>query len=90
MTIGKRLRELRQSRGYSLRELSIKTGGCCEKAYLSGIENGKVNPPSPRVIRKLAKALCHDVRELLLMAYIEKAPEEIRRQVRKALAISAA
>jgi len=90
MTFGKRLRELRHLRGYSLKELSIRTGRCCEKAYLSGIENGKVNPPSPRVIRKLAKALGHDVRELLLMAYIEKAPEEIRGVVRKRLAISAA
>lgn len=54
-----------------------------ERGYLSDIETGRVNPPSPNVVRGLALALDHDVRKLLLRATVEKAPPEIQSELRK-------
>ncbi len=82
-TFGERLRDLRHASGLSLGRLGRKIGR--GKGYLSGIENGKVNPPSPKVIRKLAEALDHDVKELMMVAYVEKAPREIRKELEEAL-----
>lgn len=82
-TFGERLRSLRHASGLSLGQLGRKIHR--GKGYLSGIENGKVNPPSPKVIRKLAEALSHDVKELMMVAYVEKAPKEIRKDLEEAL-----
>ncbi len=80
MTLGQRLRELRKSRGLSLRELASRvTVGF---TYLSKIENHKLEEghgPSEKLIHMLAVELDGDEEELLLLA--EKVPEPIRRRV---------
>lgn len=82
-TFGKFLRELRVAKEMSLTELAHKAG--VEKGYLSGVENRKVNPPSAKVVRVLAKVLRHDVKDLLMRAYIEKAPKEIQEDLARAV-----
>ena len=72
----------------SLTELARKSN--VEKGYLSGVENEKVNPPSAKVVRLLAKALRHDPKDLLMRAYIEKAPKEIHDDLVRAIFAGAA
>ncbi len=74
------LREARTQGGLTLEALARKAG--TEKGYLSGIERRKVNPPSPRITRKLARTLGLDVQEFLVHAFVEKAPMEIREIMR--------
>ena len=48
------------------------------KGYVSGIENGKVNPPSVKFIKKFARIFQHDEKLMVRMAYVDKAPKAIR------------
>jgi transcriptional regulator with XRE-family HTH domain len=48
------------------------------KGYISGIETGKVRPPSVKVIQKYARALDQDAKHLVRIAWVDKAPELIR------------
>lgn len=58
------------------------------KGYVSGIEHRKVNPPSPKIVKKLAKVLGLDYIELLVLAEIEKVAEGVREIFREgALAV---
>jgi len=57
-----------------------------QKGYISGIENGTVNPPSLKVTKRLAKALKLNVDSMLFHAVIEKAPAEIQQALREKLA----
>jgi transcriptional regulator with XRE-family HTH domain len=45
------------------------------KGYISGICSRKLNPPSPKMIRRICKALDLDVNEMLARAAFEKLPE---------------
>ena len=66
---GDRVRELRKSKGYSLRELAPKVG--VGFTYLSKIETGKLDfgeSPSASLIHRLADALDADEDELMLAA----------------------
>lgn len=87
-SFGKFLRELRVEKEMSLTDLARKAG--VEKGYLSGVENEKVNPPSAKVVRVLARILRHDLKDLLMRAYIEKAPKEIQEDLARALFETAA
>ena len=49
-----------------------------EKGYISMITRGYCAPPSAKMVRKMAKVFETDVEDLLLRAWIDKAPEEIR------------
>jgi transcriptional regulator with XRE-family HTH domain len=60
----------------TLETLAKKTES--HKGYYSGIECGSLMPPSPKVIRRLAKVFGEDVKTLLLMSWVEKAPEELK------------
>jgi transcriptional regulator with XRE-family HTH domain len=51
-TLGKRLREVRQSRGLSLREAATRAG--VNHGYLSQLEHGEVAEPSPSMLHKVA------------------------------------
>lgn len=51
--LGDELRRLRMLKGTSLREVEKSTG--ISNAYLSQLENGKTENPSPRVLHKLAE-----------------------------------
>lgn len=86
MTFGETVRRLRKRRGLTLQRLASMTG--LRKGYLSNIENRKVNPPSPRATRRIAKALGADARRMLLQAHVEKAPPEIRRALARAAGLN--
>ena len=79
MTFGERLRELRQAKRLTLRDLAAKVG--VGFTYLSKIENHKLEEghgPSEKLIHKLAAELDASEEELLLLA--EKVPEPIRKR----------
>jgi transcriptional regulator with XRE-family HTH domain len=78
---GKRIRELRKGRGdghISLRDLAQRVG--IDFTYLSKIENGKVSPPSNKVIEKLSRELGTDLEELLALA-AKVSQEDLREAV---------
>ena len=58
---GKRIRELRQARGWSQEELSFKAG--VHRTYLGGIERGERNP-ALKNIASIADALGVNLSEL--------------------------
>jgi transcriptional regulator with XRE-family HTH domain len=79
MTLGERIRELRQAKKLTLRELAAKVG--VGFTYISKIENHKLEEghnPSEKLIHKLATELDGDAEELVLLA--EKVPEPIRKR----------
>ena len=74
MNFGKRLRELRKARKYTLRVLADKIG--VDFSYLSKIENGRLpHTPSAETVRAIATALDADPIELLRIA--DKLPPEL-------------
>jgi transcriptional regulator with XRE-family HTH domain len=77
------VKNARANKGLTLQKLADKLG--TKKGYCSGIENRKVNPPSPKITKKMAKVLGLDETELLVYGYIEKAPADIQDFVRKSL-----
>lgn len=79
---GERIRELRNAKGYSLRQLAPIVG--VGFSYLSKVENGRLDfdgSPSESLIHRLADALDADEDELLLLA--DKVPESIRNRMRQ-------
>jgi transcriptional regulator with XRE-family HTH domain len=80
MTFGSRIRELRQAKSLTLRDVAKKVK--VTFTYLSKIENQKLSFgefPSDELIVKLARALDADPDELLILA--EKIPDVIRKRV---------
>ncbi|EGS9999210.1 helix-turn-helix transcriptional regulator [Clostridium perfringens] len=55
MSIGKNLREIRRTKGFTMKELSNKSG--VSQSYISDLENEKNNKPSIDILIKLANAL---------------------------------
>lgn len=80
---GEVVRSLRRERGLTLEVVADKIGS--HKGYISGIENGKVSPPSVRLIRKLAKTLGADEKRLVRIAWVDKAPKLIRDDAKRFL-----
>jgi len=80
---GKELKALRLSMELSQEALGRKAG--TQKGYICGIELGTVNPPSVKVVIRLSKALGVDPKEMLKLAWVDKAPELIREDVEIAL-----
>jgi transcriptional regulator with XRE-family HTH domain len=80
MTFGSRIRELRQAKSLTLRDVAKKVK--VTFTYLSKIENQKLSFgefPSDELIVKLARALDADADELLILA--KKIPDAIRKRV---------
>jgi transcriptional regulator with XRE-family HTH domain len=80
MTFGERIRQLRQERGLTLRDLAPLVG--VGFTYLCKVENGRLDfgdYPSDALIHRLADALEADEEELLMLA--ERVPDRIRRRV---------
>lgn len=73
---GELLRRLRRERGYSLKTVARKL--LTQKGYLSGIENGRVNPPSAKLVKRISQLYDQDERMLLRLAWADKAPTLIR------------
>lgn len=78
------VKRLRKEKGLTLENVASKIGS--HKGYVSGIESGKVNPPSVKLIRKFAKLFGQDERRLVLLAWVDKAPEIIKPLVEPLLA----
>lgn len=76
---GNLLRRLRHEKHHTLDQLAKACG--THKGYISGIEKGKINPPSARVIRKFAEVLGFDQKTMLKLGFLEKAPMEIREEL---------
>src|SRR5712692_10915119 len=57
------LKELRKSRGLSLKQVETKAG--VSNAYLSQLERGLRKPPHPEILQRLAKAYEVPVQDLL-------------------------
>jgi len=70
------IRSLRKAKGFTQQYVADRVG--VMKGYISSLEHSKVNPPAPDKVRKLAKVLGIDKVKLLLIAYVDKAPQEIR------------
>lgn len=75
---GDLMKRLRKERLMTLEAVAKKIGS--HKGYVSGIENGKVNPPSVKITRKFAKLYDQDERILVRMAWADKAPPLIREE----------
>jgi len=73
---GELMRRLRRERGFSLKTVARKLS--TQKGYLSGIENGKVNPPSAKLVKRISQLYQQDERMLLRLAWADKAPTLIR------------
>jgi len=52
--LGVVLADLRRAKGLSLREVEAATGRAVSNAYLSQLENGKIQKPSPNVLHSLS------------------------------------
>jgi transcriptional regulator with XRE-family HTH domain len=81
---GDLVKKLRKEKGLTLDRVARKIGS--QKGYVSGIENGKVNPPSVKIIRKFAHLFGQDVKKLVWMAWADKAPKMIREEARRLVA----
>lgn len=69
--IGDRLRELRESNGWSLREVATKAG--VNHGYLSQLERGDVSQPAPAMLHKLSEGYDEPFGVLMRWAgYIEE------------------
>lgn len=82
MTFGSKIRELRQAKQLTLRDLADRVG--VGFTYLSKIENHKLEEghgPSEKLIHKLAMELDGNEDELLLLA--DKVPEVIRQRIKE-------
>ncbi len=72
-SLGPYLASLRASKRMTLREVEEATGKEVSNAYLSQLENGKINKPSPHILHSLAEAYGVDYSILMERAgYIVK------------------
>lgn len=72
MNIGKKLREIRRSKGFTMKELSNKSK--VSQSYISDLENEKNNKPSIDILNKLAKALEVPLTKLLEVEIYDELP----------------
>jgi transcriptional regulator with XRE-family HTH domain len=72
---GSLIKDLRKQHGMTLERVAKRIGS--HKGYVSGIENDKVNPPSVKLILKLAKLFGQDPKPLVRLAWVDKAPTMI-------------
>jgi len=80
---GDLVKRLRQERGMTLEAVAKKIGS--HKGYVSGIENGKVSPPSVKMIVKFAKVFGQDPRTMARLAWVDKAPAILREDAERFL-----
>ncbi len=80
---GTMVRRLRLEKGLTLDELAGRLGSY--KSYVWQIEAGRVNPPSVKFIHRYARLFRCDPKELVRLAYLDKAPDLIRDELRNHL-----
>lgn len=78
MAFGEKIRDLRKARGLSQRDLAGRAD--IDFTYLSKIENGRMEPPSEEVIRRVARELGADADGLIVLA--GKFPSDLARELR--------
>lgn len=73
---GEFLQGLRTAKGYTLRQVEELTGKEVSNAYLSQLENGKINKPSPQILHYLSIAYSVPYERLMQEAgYLQQAGE---------------
>jgi transcriptional regulator with XRE-family HTH domain len=71
--LGKHLAAIRNDRGFSLRQVEELTKKVVSNAYLSQIENGKIQQPSPNILHALSRIYKTSYEHLMELAgYIVK------------------
>jgi transcriptional regulator with XRE-family HTH domain len=89
-TFGQVTKALRKRAGLTLEDVAKKISS--HKGYVSGYENGKVNPPSVRIVRKIHKLFVPTLAQLKLqgseedlveLAEVDKLPILIRDRMRR-------
>ncbi|MFQ5904456.1 MAG: helix-turn-helix domain-containing protein [Candidatus Binatia bacterium] len=75
MTFGKLLKQLREERGLSLRELSSLCRPSVDHAYIYRLEAGEKTTPSEGVVQTLARALKLSGQKLLLFKFLAEEGE---------------
>ena len=68
LSLGRYLASIRADRKLTLREVEEATNKQVSNAYLSQIENGKIQKPSPNVLHVLAELYCISYEGLMDMA----------------------
>lgn len=63
MTFGEKLKQIRESKGFGVNQLALKSG--VNASQISRFENGKRKDPQMDTVKKLAKALDVSVSELI-------------------------
>lgn len=78
-SLGRYLASLRLMSGLSLREVEQATEKVVSNAYLSQLENDKVNKPSPNILHALASVYSVPYEELMAKAgYLSADPSHAR------------
>jgi transcriptional regulator with XRE-family HTH domain len=81
--LGAVLADLRSAKGFSLREVEEATGKAVSNAYLSQLENGKIQKPSPNVLHSLSEVYAVPYETLMEKAGYLLPPEEAGRSRRR-------
>lgn len=68
MRLGQKLRETREAKGKSLRDVERETGNRISNGYLSLLESNSVKQPSPIHLKLLAEYFGSDYGELMTLA----------------------
>ena len=82
MQFGERIRELRESHGWTQKELANRVG--VSVSYISKVENERLHfgdYPSEKFIHKLSAELGADEDELLLLS--DRVPDALRQRIRE-------
>lgn len=74
-SFGEIVHERRTAKGFTLEGLARKIGS--HKGYVSGIENRKVRPPSPKITKLLCKALGLNFTDMVTRSWLEKRPKSV-------------
>jgi transcriptional regulator with XRE-family HTH domain len=89
-SLGEHLALLRASRNLTLREVEQATEKLVSNAYLSQIENNKINQPSPNMLYALAEVYGSSYEDLMARAgYITQQPTHARAATYAVEALSA-
>jgi HTH-type transcriptional regulator, competence development regulator len=83
--LGKFLRELREARKFSLRDVEQITGSKISNAYLSQLENGQIKRPSAAILHTVAAAYGVDYALILQRAGLAPEPSKSPRASRSVL-----
>jgi len=78
--LGTLLADLRTAKGFSLREVEEATGKAVSNPYLSQLENGKIQRPSPNVLHSLSGVYAVPYEALMVLDALRgrrRVPQEV-------------